>query len=246
MTELTGAETAIAVGRTLHDLGSHWMMHADIARRAAEAGHQDTLAFYFAGRGGVLGDADADVVVAAFGFFEPSVAKAGWDAGVAVAGARQGARAYGAACVGWGVEHLATFPGTARLIELGERVIAAVDATALPLFAGWRAEPSASGPGRLAQLIHLFREWRGGLHLVAIRAAGLTPLAAILTSDGEQLARFFGWRGELPDWSAVKPLRDVAEETTNRLVAVTYEHALSAAERAEFAALVAALGAYVL
>ena len=35
------------------------------------------------------------------------------------------------------------------------------------------------------QLIHILREWRGAIHLVATTAAGLSPLEAILTNEEE-------------------------------------------------------------
>ena len=38
------------------------MLHQETMARAAENGYDNPFAFYFAGRGGVLGDVDAEVV----------------------------------------------------------------------------------------------------------------------------------------------------------------------------------------
>ena len=66
-----------------------------------------------------------------------------------------------------------------------------------PLFVGWRAAPKAKGSaGRAAQLMQILREWRGGVHLVATTAAGLSPVEAILTNEGEGQAN--SWAGPTP------------------------------------------------
>jgi hypothetical protein len=87
---------------------------------------------------------------------------------------------------------------------------------------------------------------RGEMHLIAVTAAGLSPLEAILASAGEGQARFFGWGGDYPDVSRLMDRRRAAEDSTDRLAAAVYERALSPSERADFADLVGALGARVL
>ncbi|MFL6119119.1 SCO6745 family protein [Actinophytocola sp.] len=247
MPELTGEQTVQAADRVLHDVGTAWMIHDDTRRRAEEHGYGKLQPFYFAGRGGVLGDVDAAVVVAAFGWWNPSYVRLMWERGLAVAGARESAHRYAQACAAWAEDHLAGFGHADRLSELAERVVDAAEESALPLFAGWRAEPRAEGGvARMLQLVHVLREWRGAVHLVATTAAGLGPLEAILTNEGPQQARFFGWRDELPDCSHLGDRHVRAQETTDRLVAAAYERALTPAERAEFVDLVGALGEKVL
>ena len=238
MAELTAAATVRAADRLVHDMGSTWMISPETAARSAEYGYAKPLAFYFAGRGGVLGDVDADVVYAAMGWFEPHLVRAMWEEGQPVHGSREAAKLYGQACAAWGDDHFADFAGATRMQQLGDRVIAAAEGSGLPLFAGWRAEPRAKdGPGRLMQVIHTLRELRGGLHLSATTAAGLSPLEAILTNEGPGQATFFGWQDEFPDCDELKPRHDVAEGATNDLCAAVYERALSPAERGEFAEL---------
>ncbi len=138
-------------------------------------------------------------------------------------------------------------PDDPRLCELAERVANAADGAGLPLFCGWRAEPlPESGPGRLVQVFQVLRELRGGLHLVATTAVGLSPLEAVLTHEGEGKAQFCGWQGGFPDCAHLTPQRGEAEEITDRLAAKVYERALSPSERAEFAALVEKAGSAIL
>src|SRR5579864_6622474 len=118
MPELSAAETVLAADKIIHDVGSTWMLHQETMARSAEFGYGNPFAFYFAGRGGVLGDVDASVVAAAMGWFEPGLVRAMWDEGVVVAGAREAARRYGLACAAWGDDHLAGITGAERLREL--------------------------------------------------------------------------------------------------------------------------------
>ncbi|WP_433473531.1 SCO6745 family protein [Spirillospora sp. CA-142024] len=244
MGELSAAETVRAADKIIHDVGSRWMLSGATARHGQEHGFENPFAYYFAGRGGVLGDVDASVVAAALGWFEPAFVRAQWDEGVAVAGAREATRRYALGCAAWGEARL---PDDPRLSELAGRVAKVAEGSALPVFCGWRAEPlPEAGPARLMQLVQVLRELRGGLHLVATTAVGLSPLEAILTQDGPDTARFFGWQGDFPECGALKPRRVEAEEITDRLSAAVYERALSPSERAEFAERVGALGSSVL
>lgn len=247
MPELTGEQTAQAVDKILHDVGTVWMIHEDTRNRAEEYGYGKLQPFYFAGRGGVLGDVDAGVVIAAFGWWDPGYARLMWGRGLAVAGAKESARLYQQACGAWADDHLTGFAGTDRLSDLLQKVVDGVEEAGLPLFAGWRAQPRAEqGVARLLQLVHVMREWRGAVHLVATTAAGLGPLEAILTNEGPNQARFLGWRGDLPECEHLKDRHVQAQETTDRLVAAEYERVLTPAERAELAELVGHLGSTVL
>jgi hypothetical protein len=247
MPELTSEETVQAVDHVLHDVGTAWMTHKDITARAEEYGYGKALPFYFAGRGGVLGDVDAGVVIAAMGWWEPGLVRLMWGRGLAVASAREGASRYAQACATWADDHLACFGHADRFIELAERVVGTAEESGLSLFAGWRAQPRADGgAARMLQLVHVLREWRGSVHLVATTAAGLGPLEAILANEGPDQARFLGWRGDLPNCDHLADRHAQAQEITNRLAATGYERALSPSERAEFADLVKGLGDTVL
>ncbi|QFG21152.1 evbL [Actinomadura sp. WMMB 499] len=245
-------QTVPSVDKTIHDIGAAWMLDPATSARGKEAGYENPFAFYFTGRGGVLGDVDASVVHAAFGWFEPTAVRVCWEEGVAVAGAREAARRYGRSCAQWGEEHLAGLDGAdvARLTELADRVVDAADGSGLPVFAGWRAEETApGGPARLMQRINVLREWRAALHLCATTAAGLDPLQTVLAAGGPARARFLGWRDVADDAAAdasVVARRDEAEAATNRLTGAVYGRALTPAEFTEYAGLVEKAGAAAL
>ena len=74
---------ATATAAPVSTVGSHFMLDGNTYKRGAELGFQG-LDFYVAGRGGVLGDVDADVVSAAFTFFEPDSVRALWLQGTTV------------------------------------------------------------------------------------------------------------------------------------------------------------------
>ncbi len=242
MVHPSAAETDQATSKAIHDLGSAFMLHPETNARGAQNGYDNPLAFYAAGRGGVLGDVDAEVVYAAFGWIAPSLVRPMWEAGVAIHGAREAARRYFSACAQWGRDHLAGVDGLDRFADLAERVLNAAETSGRPLFAGWKMEPRVpDGPGRAMQLIHVMREWRGSNHLVATTAEGLSPLEAILASDGQSRAKFFGWPEPFPPVSdELRDRRTEAEVLTDRLCAPAFE-GLSGAERAEFAGLAPAM-----
>ena len=242
MPEPSAAETDRATAAAIHDLGSAWMLHPETMARAGENGYDNPFAFYFAGRGGVLGDVHSEVVYSAFGWFAPSLIGPLWDAGRAVHGASDAAARYFAACDAWGRDHLAGVDGLHRFGDLAERVVSAAETSGRCLFAGWKVQPRVTdGPGRALQLVHVMREWRGGNHLVATTAAGLSPLEAILCEDGEGQAKFFGWAEPFPAMSEdLKKRRQEAERITDELCAPAFE-ALTGSERAEFVELVRAI-----
>jgi len=202
--------------------------------RAKEWGWDNPFAFYFAARGGVLGDAGADVVASAFGWFNPEVVRASYTEGTAVHGPGAATARMVESNALWGREHL-------RGLDLDAFVAAAdalVDGAAgegRPLFVGWRCQPRVDDvEGRAAQLLQVLREWRGANHLIATSAAGLSGLEAILTNEGEGQARFFGWSEPFPDVSTIKHKHAEAEDLTNRLCAADIERVLSPQQRAEF------------
>jgi hypothetical protein len=85
-------------------------------------------------------------------------------------------------------------------------VVDAVDCAGLPLFAAWRAMPLLDpAPGaQAAVMLHLLQEHQAGVHVVAVRASGLSALEAILAGpDGETGAVAFGWQ---PPYPAPGPL----------------------------------------
>ncbi|MBI4884945.1 MAG: hypothetical protein HY826_12915 [Actinobacteria bacterium] len=224
-------------------LGGHWMLHPEVMEPCRAAGYPNGYVYYGAGRGGVLGDVDADVIAAAFGFFEPSLVRRMWEAGTAVEGAAAAAARYGAACVEFGRSRLQGFAEAERVAELAERVALGADATGLPLFAGWRRQPLPDDlPGRAYFLMHLLRELRGGAHVVAVVASGLAPRDAVLASGGADMAKLFGWPEPYGDPAGID--KQPAEQLTDAIVGRLYDDVLNNEEVKELAELVISMRAH--
>jgi hypothetical protein len=139
---------------------------------------------YAWGRAAGLGEADASVVVAAFGVFEPDLLTGLYERGRAAASRAD----ILAAREGGAEEALVAALGDRPEVEiLGDALHAAMAgaaATARPLFSGLRALPlPASAHGRLWRSAEMFREHRGDSHLAACVAAGLSPVEMNIVTE---------------------------------------------------------------
>ncbi|QIS04193.1 hypothetical protein F5X71_19315 [Nocardia brasiliensis] len=236
--------TAAAVKRQISELGGAFMLSREVKAFGSSIGVPGFHGPYTRGRGGVLGEVDADVVTAAFGFFAPDRVRSAWES--TPIAAAEGAQRYLHACQEFGRRKLASFDDADRLAELLGRVANAASPAGLALFAGWRALPlPADGRARVAQLAHVVRELRGGLHFIAVTAHGLTPLEAILVSgspvlDGGDQARLLGWPEPFAAPTAAQRERwQAAEELTDKLIQPYFE-VLDEAERQELTTLLTA------
>jgi hypothetical protein len=242
--------TALDAARSLTDpigaLGGMWLLHPDTLGPCREAGYPNGYAYYMTGRGGVLGDVDADVVVSAFAFFAPSLVHKMWTAGTAVESARASAARYREACAAFGRSRLAGFDGAERLADLAGSVVNGVDSSGLALFAGWRAEPlPVDAPARAYQLLHVLRELRGSQHIVGVVASGLSPRDAILAGPGGAAqAEKFGWTAPLTPVPDATQRRAKAEAITDELNAAVFE-VLDGNDRAELVSLVFGLAKHL-
>lgn len=198
------------------------MLHPDVLGPGKQAGYPGGFSYYVVGRGGVLGDVDADVIVSAFGFFAPGLVSSLWNAGVVVEGARTGARRYADGCAAWGRSRLADFTGAERLADVLGRVVDAAEVGGLSLFSGWRGvERPTDAAGRCYLLIHVARELRGSVHLLSCVASGLTPRDAVLANPngGADQAEKFGWSGPFDLAPDAAEMFARAEDLTDRLMA---------------------------
>ncbi|WP_280367845.1 SCO6745 family protein [Nocardia wallacei] len=218
---------AAAVKEQIQQVGGGFMFSREAKAFGAATGVDGFLGPYTRGRGGVLGEVDADVVAAAFGFFRPETVRAAWES--VRMPAAEAAVGYLTACQEFGRRKLADFDGAAPLAELLEAVADTADPAGVPLFAGWRALPrAADAPARALQLIHVLRELRGGLHLLAVRAQLLGPQAAVLISgsprhSGPDQARLFGWPEPFPEITDDQRQRwAAAEALTEELIAPAF------------------------
>ena len=242
MTDVSALDCVRSVSPIVGDLGSRWMLHPETLEAGKSAGYANGFAWYMAGRGGVLGDVDADVVVSSFGYFAPGLVRNMWETGISVEGARAAGTRYAQACAAWGRKRLSGVGGMDRLAVLADRVIDSASVEGLVLFAGWRAEQRPTDAAAHAYFdIHLLRELRGCVHLVATTAQGLSAMESIVadTTGGPDRAKMFGWSEPFPDAASLKDRRAAAEADTDRLLSRFYE-VLTPAERGELVDLVRA------
>lgn len=233
---MTPEELAEHIGPTVNDLGGRFMLDGATYVHGAELGFEG-LAFYFCGRGGVLGPVEADTVIDEFCFFGPDAVRTGWESGLEVMDLSEAAAEFMACGHRWGRDHLpATVPGS-DLARLTRAVFDAADGLPL-LVRAWADVPwPEDDPAMALHAVHLLRELRGGLHAVAIRAEGLDPHAAVMARGGAGVAAFLGWPEPHPDRDAARPAWTRAEAATNASVA-QYLGALDAAGRVELADLI--------
>ncbi len=161
-------------------LGSAFYFTPETVTRGKELG-LDGFRFYFLGRGGVLGNVEAAVVQSAFGYFESGLAAKMWDSARerTTMTEREVGREYVAASQGFGRRKFADLPGLEAFCAAAESVTASVHPAGLTLYAALAAEPLPDDtPARAMQLITVLRELRGSAHLLAVVAAGISPMVA--------------------------------------------------------------------
>ena len=187
----------------------------------------DPFAFYFLGRGGVLGDVEASVVQSAFGYFNPAVLAAMWDAGRAKVAPRDAGREYLEAAHDFGRARLAGAEGLEGLIGAATQVLdaARTEVAGLTLFAAAAAEPvPADAPAAAMHQVTVLRELRGSAHLLAVVAEGLSPRTAHFVRRPEMYTTF-GWpdddRPTVGD--ADTAALHAADERTDRIIAPAYD-----------------------
>lgn len=224
------------------EFGRGWMMSPGTAAKGAELGLQG-FGFWVNGRAGSLGEVGADVAAAAIGFMAPELVAQYWDRPAGL-GAMDAALAYADAGAELGRGVLAGIDTVRleRLAELADRVAAkALPCTGL-IFTGWRRLPRPDDPaGRATVVLNVLRELRGGAHLSAIQAAGLTPQHAVISfvadtiRGGPNGAERFGWKAPHPEPDVEARTR--AEGYTTAACLHAYE-ALDGSEADEFIELV--------
>jgi helix-turn-helix protein len=215
-------ETAATIAPKTADIGSAFYFHPDTV--ATAKGHGlDGFRMYFLGRGGVLGDVEPDVVLSAFGYFEPGLLAHMWNTAKAIMPPRDAARVYMAANHDLGRAMLADVAGLDDYADAAAAVVAAADVGGYPLFAGVRAEPvPADAPARAIHLGMVLRELRGSVHLAAIRAAGLTTLTAHAIKRPADV-ELFGWKQSPEITDDDRARHDHAEAMTNDMLAGSFD-----------------------
>lgn len=238
---MTPHEIAAGAGSHLGRIGGTFMTEPATLARGEEVGYRG-WAFYYGGRGGVLGDVDADVVAASMFFIPLEIVRKAWGKARAVGPVSVAVSAYAEICADWGRANLAEAESLERLTELSEQLVAGTTPLNAPLFAGWRTVPRPSdAAGRLSLALHTLREHRGAMHAVAVQAVGMTPLEATATSKLAEISlKLFSWPQPWPEVTEdLMARRKRADELTDELCAAAYG-GLSDEEAAEWLALLTA------
>ena len=243
MSEATTLDSVQAAGGPIEEAVAIFMLHPQTFEKSTKQGYPHPFAGYFAGRAGVLGEAEASTVNSAFAVFEPNAVKMFWDQGRAVHGAAGGAKLYSEQVVEFAAAYLSGADGLDRIGELGEKIIQSAPDSGIPVFAGWRAMPlPEDAPGRALQVMFVLRELRAGIHFQALALSGVSPVEAHMLNKGAEYCKIFGWAEPFADGADKKERYEQASEATDRRMAEIVGAALTIEEAAELARLsVAAL-----
>jgi hypothetical protein len=217
--------TVQAVSGTINDLGARFYFTAETLQRGKDLGMKNGYCWYVIGRGGVLGDVDAEVVGSAFAYFEPKLMRKLWGQGLAAMGARDASREYAECCRAWGRSVFTGVKEAGVFAELAAKVISHTPSAGMALFAGWKAEPLGEADdtaGRAAMAFNVLRELRGCANLVAVVAVGMTPAEAHFTVRGLDDFKLFGYTEDQAP-KARKALATKAERITDQIEARAYE-----------------------
>lgn len=192
---MTDEELVAQACPLFNDTGWAYYFTPETVARGGELGLKGPQ-FYFIGRGGLLGDCDASVVAAAFGYFNPDVIRRAWESSCAVITPREAGLAHWLCSAETGRVKLANVPNLAAFVEAADAVNNAANPEGLALYAAFTSAPLVDDlPGRAMQLVSILREFRGSAHLIAIRASGLTGKQAHFIKRPNEVA-MFGWTPE--------------------------------------------------
>lgn len=220
---MTNHELVSTVCPIFNNTGFAYYFTPETGAKGASLGFQGGE-FYFAGRGGVLGDCDANVVASAFGYFNPAVVRRNWESAKEKVAPRDAAAAHWECCAETGRAKLAGLSNLAGFVEAAEAVFNAADSDGLALFSGFKALELASDlPARAQQLVAALREFRGSAHLVAIRAVGLSSKQAHYLKRPNDMKMFGYAPDDIPEVPANgQELMARAESLTDEIVTPAY------------------------
>lgn len=234
---ITPEQAAHDLRAAVVDLPSRLMTNPEAYARGAELGFEG-MDFYIGGRGGALGDVPADVVAAAFVFFERTTVRVSWERSAAVMPRRRAAQEWAAVYADWAPRLVPDDRDWKTCAELLGRVSDAALVSAAPIFAGWRDLHEPDDPrGIVLHRLNGLRELRGALHGAAVLTVGLLPMEAIAVQTPGML-KFYGWPTDRIDTEPLHQRWALAEARTDRM----FGRCLAVLDDAERGALVEMLG----
>jgi len=220
---MTNEELVAQACPLINDSGWAYYFTPETMARGTELGLKGPQ-FYFIGRGGLLGDCDAAVVAAAFGYFNPDVIRRAWESSIEVVAPRQAGLAHFLCSAETGRAKLNGIDTLSAFVDAADAVNNAADAEGLALYAAFKSAPLVDDlPGRAMQLVSILREFRGSAHLVAIRASGISGKQAHFMKRPNDVA-MFGWTPEdaPPLDDSTRSALDAAERLTDAIVMPAY------------------------
>ena len=237
-------ELADPIGR----IGMYYYFSPLTSQRATELG-TDVVSFYFAGRGGVLGEGDPDEVDETFYFFKPGMASGMYSNGIVQLGRAVAVREHAAAADAFA---RATFGAIddgvlTSFADAVRRIADQVPLDIAPLADGYLALewPSDAAARAFRAAIYL-RELRGGVHTQIVKVAGLSPaVSCFLDREGIYFALHGYSDDDIPEITEehratrldIEVRTHEAMETILMLIDDSDRQALRAGSTAMFAAL---------
>lgn len=220
-------------------LGAAFYFHPDTLATGKELG-LDGFRWYFLGRGGVLGNVEAQVVASAYAYFSPSLAEKIWTSAAEKLEPREAGRKYMACAHALGTTTFSELEGMDAFCAAAEKINDAADPAGLALYSAIDAEPLTDDVGaRAMQLTALLREFRGCMHITALVATGMSMEMAHLVKRPDDYGTF-GWGDNPPEVTdADRQMSQTAEALTDKLVMPAF----SVLDETEQAALLAGLEA---
>jgi hypothetical protein len=213
---ITPEQAAHELRAAVVDLPSRLMTNPEAYTRGGELGFVG-IDFYMAGRGGALGDVPADVVTAAFVFFERNTVRVSWERSAAVMSRRSAAQEWAAVYAEWAPRLLPDDRDWNACADLLGRVSDSALVSGAPIFAGWRDLPEPDDHRSLVlHRLNGLRELRGALHGAAVLTVGLLPKEAIAVQTPGML-KFYGWPTDRIDTEPLHQRWALAEARTDRM-----------------------------
>lgn len=234
---MNSVELANRVAGAIGSVGMSFYFDPLTRARAKEVG-LNSFEFYGLGRGGTLGDVDAEVVIEAFTFFHPRSVERMWTLAKIKAEPVATAQEYLVAAYAYADRTFGAIdPSTvANFARSAHKVAASVPPGRHLLFDGYERFDVPANPLHAAYLgAILMRELRGCVHIDAINEVGLSAVHAIYLEDPNLFTLHGYEEDETPDVKPEHRAQKVqAEILTTAMMAVLFD-VLTDRERQEFA-----------
>lgn len=221
MTGMDPRSVIHATARKINDIGAAFYFAPETLEQGRQVG-LDGFRFYFIGRGGVLGDVEAGVIRAAFGYWEPGLVDKMWNTAKEKVPPREGARLYLGCNHDFGRTRLADVEGLEGFVDAASTVIAAVEGTSLPLFEAVRCEPVPDDvPAAAMHQAMVLRELRGSVHLLALTACRIDSRHAHGIKRPDEF-KLFGYSSEIEVTETDRARWLRAEELTDEILVMSF------------------------